>query len=495
MNEILNLLTSAFLIYNKKRLNKIFFNFNLNFKNTKKSIYSNTKKNINKKMPPKRRKTPIKRNKGVKKTTNKKKFTKTQKSQNVLKKKELFLPTINKGFEKELKLLQECYIPKVLLFRENEEKKIKSFLKSGIENKGSQTSMYITGMPGLGKSACCLKVIKNLKEIYDDKFEFIYINALKLKSPNMFYTQLWMDLTGDSCSSSNNANLYLEKLFKTNKLPDNLIVEKDIWKRLKKPKILIIDEIDFLWTRNQNVFYNIFDWQHFPYSYLITISIANTLDFPDRILSKIQSRMGKNRLIFKTYYHSEIEQIIKKRLEGSKVFNPKTIEFIAKKSASFSSDIRKSLQICRKCLHAFVTYNNENTKKLKSITIDFVTNIFDKEFLKPIIVYLRNCSKITKIFYIAVLYEFHNNPVKFIDSYFLFKRINILLTNIGEKPIDSSIYNLLIEKAIDNRILSFVNGLNERNKILLYSEADDISFGLSDDDIFQKFGHLSSVLI
>ena len=457
-------------------------------------------------MPPKssrksRRKTPLKRSTGVKKTKSKssKKFTKTQKSQNLLKKKQLELPTMknDKNFEKELKMLQECYIPKVLLFREKEEKRIKSFLESGLESNGSQTAMYITGMPGLGKSAACLKVVKTLTNTrkYKDNFVFIFINALKLRTPNMFYRQLWVDLTGDSCSSSNNANLYLENLFKKQQLPKKMVVSKALWKRLKQPKILIIDEIDFLWTRNQNVFYNIFDWQHYPYSYLTTISIANTLDFPDRILTKIQSRMGKNTLVFKTYYHHEIEKIIKKRLEGSKVFEPKTIEFIAKKSASFSADIRKSLQICRKCLHAFIEYNNNNKKKIKSISMEFVTEIFEKEFLKPIIVYLRNCSKITKIFYIAVLYEFHNNMIKFIDSFFLFKRINTILSTIGEKPINSNLYNLLIQKAIDNRILSFVNGLSERNKILLYSEADDISFGLSDDEIFQKFGHLSNVLL
>jgi len=31
-------------------------------------------------------------------------------------------------------------------------------------------------------------------------------------------------------------------------------------KRLDNTKLLVIDEIDFLHTKNQNVFYNIFDW-------------------------------------------------------------------------------------------------------------------------------------------------------------------------------------------------------------------------------------------
>ena len=42
----------------------------------------------------------------------------------------------------------------------------------------------------------------------------------------------------------------------------------------------MIDEIDFLFTANQNVLYNLFNWNQLPKSGLILIAISNTIDFP-----------------------------------------------------------------------------------------------------------------------------------------------------------------------------------------------------------------------
>lgn len=77
------------------------------------------------------------------------------------------------------------------------------------------------------------------------------------------------------------------------------------------------------------------------------ICIANTLNFHSILLPKIQSRMGKNILVFKPYTSDEIKSILKLRLGESTIFKEETLTFIAKKVASFSSDIRRSLHIAR----------------------------------------------------------------------------------------------------------------------------------------------------
>jgi len=70
--------------------------------------------------------------------------------------------------------------------------------------------------------------------------------------------------------------------------------------------VIVVDEIDFLMTKNQNVLYTLFDWLHHPYSKMILICIANRLDFPNEMIAKIKSRMGVNNVIFKTYNHEQI---------------------------------------------------------------------------------------------------------------------------------------------------------------------------------------------
>lgn len=58
--------------------------------------------------------------------------------------------------------LQLNSIPKELPCRDSERKQITDYLKQGIEGKGSSSSLYISGMPGTGKTATTLEVLRNL---------------------------------------------------------------------------------------------------------------------------------------------------------------------------------------------------------------------------------------------------------------------------------------------------------------------------------------------
>jgi Cdc6-like AAA superfamily ATPase len=113
------------------------------------------------------------------------------------------------------------------------------------------------------------------------------------------------------------------------------------------PKILVLDELDFLWTRDQNVLYNVFDWPHHRKANLIIIGIANTLDLPEQLMARISSRMGNRRLVYTPYSSKQIHEIILQRIRQCDIFDDSAVMFISKKIASVSSDIRKTLSICR----------------------------------------------------------------------------------------------------------------------------------------------------
>lgn len=59
--------------------------------------------------------------------------------------------------------------------------------------------------------------------------------------------------------------------------------------------------MDFLLTKDQQIFYNLFEWAANVTSKLSLILIANTMDFPEKLSGKINSRMGNNRLVFTPY--------------------------------------------------------------------------------------------------------------------------------------------------------------------------------------------------
>lgn len=154
-------------------------------------------------------------------------------------------------------------------------------------------------MPGTGKTATTLEVIKRLRG--DKKllkncrpFDFIHINAMSLTNPNLVYSILHEKITGKRANPTSSA-AFLDEFFKkkdkmrvlkdkikgSNKnnrsLNDKLRLEAD------KLRIVLIDELDALVTKKQTLLYNLFDWPCHAHSRLLVIAIANTMDLPEKL--------------------------------------------------------------------------------------------------------------------------------------------------------------------------------------------------------------------
>lgn len=76
---------------------------------------------------------------------------------------------------------------------------------------------------------------------------------------------------------------------------------------------------------------------------MLVISIANTMDLPERLQSKITSRIGNERLVYEPYKAVQIEQILESRLKDVSIFEARSLNLVSKKVATVSGDIRRSL--------------------------------------------------------------------------------------------------------------------------------------------------------
>ncbi len=66
-------------------------------------------------------------------------------------------------------------------------------------------------------------------------------------------------------------------------------------------RVVLIDELDALVTAKQTLRYIMFDLPCRKSSRLLVVSIANTMDLPERMQQKISSRIGNNRLVYEPY--------------------------------------------------------------------------------------------------------------------------------------------------------------------------------------------------
>ncbi|KAG5416706.1 ORC1 [Candida metapsilosis] len=288
--------------------------------------------------------------------------------------------------------------------REDEFSMIYASLESAI-NEETGCCIYVSGVPGMGKTATIKDVIEQMKELtkegYVKPFNFLEINGLKLLAPTVAYSMLWEHITGGDRVVDANAAILLEEYFKRND-------DK------RKPLVVMMDELDQIAQKKQNVMYNFFNWPTYATSKLIVIAVANTMDLPERVLAnKISSRMGLRRIQFKGYTYQQLGAIIQHRLDmltkssRHKVeISSDAIGFASRKVASVSGDARRALTICRRAVEIaekqYLESNDENEGSCQ-VLISHIAQAISESVNSPLAKYLNTLPFAAKLFLAALL--------------------------------------------------------------------------------------------
>mmetsp|Transcript_112342 Transcript_112342/g.322974 ORF Transcript_112342/g.322974 Transcript_112342/m.322974 type:complete len:505 (-) Transcript_112342:327-1841(-) len=233
--------------------------------------------------------------------------------------------------------------------REAEQEKIGCHLRKAVKAGGSTQVLYISGMPGAGKTASLMHTVKMLaSDKALPRIIIVHINAMRLGSPAAVFAEIYGQIrsqlsapqgAGSSCAACA-AHMELASFFEARKPSDPVV-------------LLLIDEIDHLVTRNQAVLYRVFAWLSLPQPRLVVAAISNTMDLPERLLPRVASRFGIVRVEYAPYRRDQIVQILHERLEGHGAlgsFTPMTLKLCAARVAAASGDIRKALQLCRRAI-------------------------------------------------------------------------------------------------------------------------------------------------
>ncbi|PVU93158.1 hypothetical protein BB559_003406 [Furculomyces boomerangus] len=277
----------------------------------------------------------------------------------------------------------------MIVGREEEKGIIQTKIDLLADEKKVGGSLYISGNPGTGKTACVLDVLDLNKDLLEkSSISVTVINCMLITTAKQLYTLIFDKLYSqnpdmkDSLTSfddfdtimnaENNSNNNREVLQSTitetefiikSKL-ENMFIKKDtkytkktssrsdenIAKKMKKVAItknnnqtiknekqhgyiIVLDELDNLIKLNTNILYSFFEWSSNPNSCLFLIGIANALDLTERLLPRLKARNCIPELLhFKPYNVNEILMVLKQRsnfLEknASNDSNQKTVNF------------------------------------------------------------------------------------------------------------------------------------------------------------------------
>ena len=298
--------------------------------------------------------------------------------------------------------------------REQEQEQIKNYIKEGLEINGNYNSLYIAGMPGTGKTACVKRVIEILENEFKGKenmfFTTLFLCGTEYPFINKIYKTIYQFIFSNKRKIRKKRYALLINNFFCDRNKANIC-------HLNDPSnshiILVIDEIDFLINKNQTFLYNLFNWSSYENSKLIIITISNTLDFPNRLLPKIQSRMGKNKIMFKPYNKDQLSTIIESKGIDFNHFSPDAIKLCCMKVSAINGDLRRTIQIL---LRAKELYNMDiiSKSKKKKIEKNYILKACEDLFnskLKKVMISLQICEKIILCSILFSIKDVNNNKV------------------------------------------------------------------------------------
>jgi Cdc6-like AAA superfamily ATPase len=372
--------------------------------------------------------------------------------------------------------------------REKEQNEIESNIQTGLNTTGSYSSLYISGMPGTGKTACVTAMISKIKAESEKlkevpKFNTIYLNGMKITNPNNVFKMIYQEIFTDKKSKNHVKCLsILDNFFKQrrNDFKTNL-------NYISNPHlVLIIDEIDCLVTKKQSVLYNIFNWTTYSNSKLIIITISNTLDLPEKLSAKIASRIGNKRLIFKPYQTDEMIRILSTKV-NSKLFSEDALRMSSMKVASVNGDLRRILQICKR---AEEIYDMEGKAKGSKIEISHIQRACMDLFDSKVVNVIKNLKIYEKIILLSILFEMKLSLSNKVDVINLFDRSKFfcvkMTPNIYRLNFDE--FRMVIYNLVKLRIINFTDNNSENflsNHIFVKFYADEFINALYDDEKFK----------
>ncbi|KAI0701093.1 P-loop containing nucleoside triphosphate hydrolase protein [Cytidiella melzeri] len=290
--------------------------------------------------------------------------------------------------------------------RETEYSKVLQAVEELLE-EGSGGCIYISGVPGTGKTATVHAVVRELKRMAEQNeanpFTYVEINGLRIPEPSAAYNLLWEAVSGHKVSREGHLNISSKESLK---LLTRHFGQGERIGPGGHACIVLMDELDQLMTTKQDVVYNFFNWPTLLGSKLIVLAVANTMDLPERVMSgRVRSRLGMVRINFQPYTTPQLEQIVKARLLHAKeglpsntadVIAPDGIKFAAMKVSSISGDARRVLDICRRAVELVQSHSRTaRTDDVKRVIVDMQNS--------PTAAYLRDLSFHERLMLAALL--------------------------------------------------------------------------------------------
>jgi ORC complex protein Cdc6/Orc1 len=232
------------------------------------------------------------------------------------------------------------YVPLELPHRSEEIRRLAEVVAPALRGE-RPNNVFIYGLTGTGKTAVTKYVLRRLQELASQKgamVQSIYVNVRQRETPY----KVLADVAEQLGLRVPFTGLSIGELF-------SRIVKR--LSRLEGVYIVVLDEIDFLVRRGDDVLYDLTRVnEHLQRARASVIGITNSVRLVDSLDPRVRSSLGEQTLVFSPYNAEQLKDILSQR--AAMAFNEGALEegvipLCAALAAREHGDARRALDLLR----------------------------------------------------------------------------------------------------------------------------------------------------
>ncbi len=255
-------------------------------------------------------------------------------------------------------ILDYDFQPKTLKFRENEQMRFATAIRPLLQGNNGR-NLFVYGAPGIGKTAACRQVLRELEEETDQVVP-IYINCWKENTTFKIFYKICEDLGHKFLINKKTSELFALIKTKLNKSSAVFVFDE----------IDKLEDLDFLYTILEDIYRK------------SIILITNYRESYAEMDERIRSRLGPEFLYFRPYSEAEIAGILKQRRDyafAENCWEEESFKEIVEKCTE-TNDVRVGLYLMRE---AGNIAEEKSCKKINLMHAAEAVKKADNFYIKP----------------------------------------------------------------------------------------------------------------
>ncbi|MCL4381012.1 MAG: hypothetical protein M1331_03065 [Candidatus Marsarchaeota archaeon] len=352
---------------------------------------------------------------------------------------------------KNRELFSPYFVPKKLIFRDNEIDKIEKSIAPSLKGQRGR-NLFIYGKTGSGKTSCVKYVIDEINNIPNLKVAISYVNCRMYNSRFRVINKVVSDYLPTYAKRGYGITDLYEKLTRW--------IEED-----GKIFIIALDELDMVKDLDDLIYTLTRVNTELKAGGVSLIGISNKISFKESLDPRSISSLNETELVFSPYYSNELYAILKDRADAGfkeKVVTEDILRFIAASAAKEGGDARFSLKILTK---AAELSEERNLDRITSDEVDHAIKLAEEDIVYDLILTLPEHLKLV-LYSISILtlsggsYKpLNTGSEKYLLSGEVYSRYKSLAESIHKEPKTERWYRKYIsELKMQGLIISYDSG-------------------------------------